>query len=367
VLAATHEASATGSVRAFVATLAALDDELVVACKQAGPLLEEIASHATRVLCPPRPRVAQLRRVVRVRQFSGVEPIIEGYIARSIIAEVQPDFVYANTVFSSEYATAAIDAGIPHLLHVHEQEPLSSWALSRARTPLAAVRAVVPSEYVAREIAALGCTVEQVILGPVDPNETGLPEPLDLPWTADAYRVLACGTAAEWKGVDEFIAAARQLTALAGRRVEWAWLGSGDALDELRRRTADISDRVFWLGGRPNASPYLRSADLLVLTSRRDSAPLVVLEAAIQGVPTIGFGVGGFPEMARDPRAVARPADVNDLVTRVSATLRDSSRAAALLANIQRSAHDAAQFSSRIAALVRQLAEQGAASHATSS
>jgi glycosyltransferase involved in cell wall biosynthesis len=42
--------------------------------------------------------------------------------------------------------------------------------------------------------------------------------------------------------------------------------------------------------------PLLEAADLLALSSRHETGPLVVLEAAIAGVPTVGTGVGHIAE-----------------------------------------------------------------------
>jgi glycosyltransferase involved in cell wall biosynthesis len=56
-------------------------------------------------------------------------------------------------------------------------------------------------------------------------------------------------------------------------------------------------------------------ADLLLVSSRHEAGPLVVLEAAVAGVPTVGTDVGHLhdwaPEAAiavpvRDPEALAR-------------------------------------------------------------
>jgi glycosyltransferase involved in cell wall biosynthesis len=49
--------------------------------------------------------------------------------------------------------------------------------------------------------------------------------------------------------------------------------------------------------------PLLAAADLLVLSSRHEAGPLVALEAAVVGVPTVGTAVGHLREWA--PRAAA--------------------------------------------------------------
>ncbi len=44
--------------------------------------------------------------------------------------------------------------------------------------------------------------------------------------------------------------------------------------------------------------PLMESADLLVMSSRHEAGPLVLLEAAVAGVPTVGTAVGHIAEWA---------------------------------------------------------------------
>jgi glycosyltransferase involved in cell wall biosynthesis len=127
--------------------------------------------------------------------------------------------------------------------------------------------------------------------------------------------------------------AAAQLQVIDGRPVEWAWIGMGEDLAGLRNQTAvrRLADRVFWLGERDDPRPYLRAADLLVLPSRIESAGLVVLEAAKEGTPTVAFGVGGVPELIRDPRALAESGNVADLTQKIVAVLLEPMLSDALL------------------------------------
>ena len=46
--------------------------------------------------------------------------------------------------------------------------------------------------------------------------------------------------------------------------------------------------------------PLLEAADLMILTSRHETGPVVLLEAAIAGVPTVGTAVGHLVEWASD-------------------------------------------------------------------
>ncbi|MET4677011.1 MULTISPECIES: glycosyltransferase family 4 protein [unclassified Luteibacter] len=72
-----------------------------------------------------------------------------------------------------------------------------------------------------------------------------------------------------------------------------------------------LDDRVHFLGFRTQRQlqPLLVAADLLLVSSLHEAGPLVVLEAAVAGVPTVGTAVGHLVEWAP---AAALAVPVND-------------------------------------------------------
>ena len=338
VLAVTHEASRTGAVLAFLEALPVLRDlatELVVVNKTPGPLSPRLQAAADELLEVPRPLLSQGRRIARVRGLDRFVPRIERAIAHSVVRAVRPDFVYASTVLSSEYATAAQQFGIPVCLHVHEAQPLSGWALGRSRVDVTRLPMVAPSEFIARELHELSGMPVPVLLGPLRPLGAGDGGPtVDLPWTGDRLRVVGCGSVAPWKGPAQWLAAAAELADVDGRTVEWAWVGSGDQLAALRAETQrrGLGDRVHWLGEQTEVAPFLASADLFALTSANEPLGLVLLEAAAVGVASVAFESGGVREILVDDRALVPVGDVGQLVARIGSALRNTALRAELLA-----------------------------------
>ena len=102
------------------------------------------------------------------------------------------------------------------------------------------------------------------------------------------------------KGVDVLLAA----MALIARRhaeVHTVVVGDGPHGGRLKRstRTLGLSDRVTFLGATPAARSLLPSFDLLVVPSRTEGSPLIVLEAMAAGVPVVASRVGGIPDQIR--------------------------------------------------------------------
>ncbi len=67
----------------------------------------------------------------------------------------------------------------------------------------------------------------------------------------------------------------------------------------------------------------MESADLLLLTSRHESGPLVVLEAAIAGVPTVGTAVGHLIDWRPDAAVTVPVGDFRALARATAAVLAD--------------------------------------------
>jgi glycosyltransferase involved in cell wall biosynthesis len=63
---------------------------------------------------------------------------------------------------------------------------------------------------------------------------------------------------------------------------------------EVERRT---DKRVEYLGQKSNVVDYMASVDALILVSKHEGMPIVVLEALQVGLPIISTPVGGIPEM----------------------------------------------------------------------
>ncbi len=69
---------------------------------------------------------------------------------------------------------------------------------------------------------------------------------------------------------------------------------------EARLRELGIADRVQFLGKQDSVERFFQASDLFLLPSEFESFGLSALEAIACGVPVIGAGGGGLPELVRD-------------------------------------------------------------------
>jgi glycosyltransferase involved in cell wall biosynthesis len=78
--------------------------------------------------------------------------------------------------------------------------------------------------------------------------------------------------------------------------------GSGEEKDKLEKLTTNLGLNKFvrFLGFVENAKSILPGADIVLVPSRTENLPFVVLEAGLCGLPIIATSVGGIPEIIKD-------------------------------------------------------------------
>ncbi len=147
--------------------------------------------------------------------------------------------------------------------------------------------------------------------------------------SADAADVLFIGELREIKGIDILIEALARVSET--RPVRAVIVGSGPDSSALKAQAARLGlDRTVVFPGAMPAAKAFPLGRCLVVPSRAESFPYVVLEAAAAGIPLIATNVGGIPEIIGDTGLNLIPAgDVNALTAALDDLLGDPAAAAA--------------------------------------
>ena len=140
---------------------------------------------------------------------------------------------------------------------------------------------------------------------------------------ADGIHLGWIGRLSAEKGPDVMLEAMPYLTGLP---VTLSFIGDGPdrpAL-EIRARQLGLGDRVRFHGRVPHAAQLLNAFDVIVLSSRTEGTPIVVLEAMGARVPIVATRVGGVPDMLSASEAIlVAPEDPSALAHAVRAALAD--------------------------------------------
>jgi glycosyltransferase involved in cell wall biosynthesis len=126
------------------------------------------------------------------------------------------------------------------------------------------------------------------------------------------------------KGADLLIDALAQLHA-NGRRLTLTLGGDGEEMDRLRAQVERLGLTTFVrFLGHVRARDGFSKGRLLVVPSRGDSMPYVVIEAGAAGVPMIAAKIGGIPEIfGPHSDALFTPSNTAALADAIAAALDD--------------------------------------------
>ena len=103
------------------------------------------------------------------------------------------------------------------------------------------------------------------------------------------------------KGCDQLIHAIANIDK-GDRNFSLAVAGDGPerkSLEALAKKL-DVYEMIHFCGFRSDTEHIYSSLDLLVLPSREEGTPLVLLEGMLRGVPVVATRVGGIPEVLKD-------------------------------------------------------------------
>ena len=142
------------------------------------------------------------------------------------------------------------------------------------------------------------------------------------------------GRLSEEKAPEVFLDIARLCRATPNLR--FIMTGAGPMTDTIAQLSAKLpaTARFDFVGLVEDVASYLALYDVLVLPSRQDGRPLVVMEALASGVPVIASRLGGIPELVEDDRNgyLCSPADAAEFADRIRLLAADRQLVARLKA-----------------------------------
>ena len=133
----------------------------------------------------------------------------------------------------------------------------------------------------------------------IDKVEAYAQEKIAFPFQANTIKLITVGTLRERKRQDLLL---RSVAKLA-EKYTLVIVGAGEEEASLKHLADElkITHRVVFEGHQSNPYPYMKEADLFILTSEHEGFPNVLLEANSLGVPIVAFASpGGINEIIEE-------------------------------------------------------------------
>jgi glycosyltransferase involved in cell wall biosynthesis len=261
---------------------------------------------------------------------------VRAYFEKAV-EEFRPDLVFAPWAYPDGWAAIRLARpfGLPVVVKVHGSDILTLDRYPERRAPtIECVRAadaiVAVSNDLRNELLRLGCRPEcaHVVYNGVDlctfhpGNRTEARQRLGM---SKGPSILYVGNLVAVKQVHVLIDAMAEL-ARDGSAIQCHLVGDGPLRGQLSRQAEylGLGERVIFHGSRPHAelATWYRAADVVVLPSRSEGVPNVVLEAMACDIPVVASRVGGIPEIANDESCIlVPPGDATAIANAVAAAL----------------------------------------------
>jgi glycosyltransferase involved in cell wall biosynthesis len=249
-------------------------------------LAGSLALGATRI---PMPRHLGFSDIAAVREVSRQ------------IARAAPDVVHGHGAKGAAYARlahtakGAVRAYTPHGGSLHYgASPVGLLYLTLERLLMRRTDLLLFESEFGRDAYRAKVGLSDALVRVIH-NGIAEPEFEPVAQTRDATDLVFAGELRRLKGVDVLIEA---LIALGrdGRAVSLTVVGDGPDRAAFERQATPLGERVRFVGALPARQGFTMGR-MLVVPSRAESQPYIVLEAAGAGMPIIATQVGGIPEI----------------------------------------------------------------------
>jgi glycosyltransferase involved in cell wall biosynthesis len=284
-----------------------------------------------------------LTRVPMGRQFGWRDLAARAHVARRAI-ETGADIVHGHGAKGGAYARLVASPRAARVYTPHGGSLHYSWNSPAGAFYLASERFLMGRTDLFLFESAYGRDVFRAKVG--DPgararvvhNGVAAAEFAAVAADPQATDIVFVGELRKLKGVDVLIEAMAVLTR-EGRRVTATIVGEGPDRAPFEAIAQALGPAIRFVGSKPARAAFALG-QLLVVPSRAESLPYIVLEAAAAGLPLIATGVGGIPEICGpdsaglvtpgDPAALARairraldqPAGMKEAALRLQARVR---------------------------------------------
>jgi glycosyltransferase involved in cell wall biosynthesis len=216
-----------------------------------------------------------------------------------VILKVKPDVVHAHMMTSAVLAAVLCTFHNSKLVTTVHNEFEKSAVLMRVGQ-----RVIGVSEAVSKSLIRRGVPknkIRTVLNGTV--NSPRFPPPLPPAKKLSSPAIIFIGGLHPRKGVDDLIRA-HGIVLKSCSQAHLFIVGNGPYEKEYRKLAQVVSkDRIIFCGHSDDPREFLIAADIFVLPSHADPAPLVLSEARAAGCAIVASNVGGIPEMLENGAA----------------------------------------------------------------
>ncbi len=331
ILFISHEASRTGAPILLFRLIEEIKKnkniEILILLKQGGALQQDFEALAKTFIWNRIFIENGFERWVNIfRKKLGLRSVAKTDIYRKILLNeiTMVDVIFNNTITNAGLLSLLPIAGKRIFTYIHELHVITKMTTSQEEVnyireksevvfvPALAVRRFLELEYNFRpeKIKLLKYIIPEKFPEPSIEQSTAL----TTSGVRDSFIVGFCGTLDWRKGYDLMALIMNTvINKFNLKGIHFVWIGVITHFHDFLILKNDLKklhldNYATFVENQPNIQPYLQKLDVLVLPSREDAFPLVVLEAAREAVPCVYFDqAGGISEFCGNDAGIPIP------------------------------------------------------------
>ena len=291
------------------------------------------------------------------RDINILKEIRSMFELASLIRTVRPDIIHLNS--SKAGGTGALVArilGVPKIIFTAH-----GWAFNEARnglwrslvwilswiTALLSHAIIVVSAYDFRKttmpFVKAKCHIIRTAVPEIDflsqeEARSVLFSPEEQALHAHDFWLVSIAELTQNKNLLTAVLAVQDYNRTHSTKIFYTIIGEGELRKEIETAlsTTNDSGAIKLTGYVTEARGLLKAFDALILPSRKEGMPYVILEAGAAGLVAIGSNVGGIPEIIEDGISgmLIDPKNIKDITSHLHACIVDSTRSAHLRTNL---------------------------------
>jgi glycosyltransferase involved in cell wall biosynthesis len=237
---------------------------------------------------------------VNIISLDSAKTVFCGFKLRKVLKKIHPDLVLSATYMMSVVASFFLPKKLPFI--VRESCIVSKRSRNKTEEILQRIFYIKINSRAKRIICQSVAMQKDIIRHlKLNPEKTQLiPNLVDTAFLekyesqecfGDELKLIFVGRLHFEKGLDLLFRAIK----LCKRKLTLTVLGQGPDEDELKSLADSLGlrEKIFWGGFQPEPYKLMVNCDVLMLPSRTEGFPNIVLEASCLGMPTIAFSAAG--------------------------------------------------------------------------
>lgn len=254
----------------------------------------------------------------RLRLFPDIDINLVNYNIKKVIDNIRPDIIYANNTIESMLMGKFVSrTSIPSIAHVHDMKNSIKSIIRKYKTKKNLIKydkVIMVSKATQQQWNIKDSIVVYNGISNSEFTDT------EFKYKDGIRHIGYIGAISKRKGVDFIIESMEEILMLGcNMHIAYSNIDNSRLLNDIYKLKEKYIDKIimYYKLDRKQVNSFYNNMDLIIVPSRHDPLPTVVLEAMARGTLVIGSCVDGIPEMIKNDCCLISNISRDELIKKI--------------------------------------------------